>query len=132
MEDVSGKGHTHIDLTPSAAVYVLLNDCRTMAGMCSRPHATSPLTPPPLTSTINTALGTDPSRSPQPSYFFGSQLWHRNMQGRHHYRVCGTSTPPAPASPKVRPLPQPPSLAGPYLGITAPCGQCGTFQLRKH
>ena len=26
MEDVTGKGHTHIDRTPSAAVYVLLND----------------------------------------------------------------------------------------------------------
>ena len=26
MEDVTGKGHTHIDHTPSAAVYVLLND----------------------------------------------------------------------------------------------------------
>ena len=26
MEDVTGKGHSHNDLTPSAAVYVLLND----------------------------------------------------------------------------------------------------------
>ena len=26
MEDVTGKGHTHIDRSPSAAVYVLLND----------------------------------------------------------------------------------------------------------
>ena len=26
MEDVTGKGHTHVDLTPSAAVYVLLKD----------------------------------------------------------------------------------------------------------
>ena len=26
MEDVSGKGHTHDDLSPSAAVYVLLTD----------------------------------------------------------------------------------------------------------
>ena len=26
MEDISGKGHSHIDLTPSAAVYVLLTD----------------------------------------------------------------------------------------------------------
>ena len=26
MEDVSGKGHTHNDLSPSAAVYVLLTD----------------------------------------------------------------------------------------------------------
>ena len=26
MEDVSGKGHTHDDLSPSAAVYVLLED----------------------------------------------------------------------------------------------------------
>ena len=26
MEDVTGRGHTHVDLSPSAAVYVLLND----------------------------------------------------------------------------------------------------------
>ena len=26
MEDVTGRGHTHNDLTPSAAVYVLLED----------------------------------------------------------------------------------------------------------
>ena len=26
MEDVTGRGHTHVDLTPSAAVYVLLGD----------------------------------------------------------------------------------------------------------
>ena len=26
MEDVSGRGHTHDDLSPSAAVYVLLED----------------------------------------------------------------------------------------------------------
>ncbi len=26
MEDVTGKGHTHNDLSPSAAVYVLLQD----------------------------------------------------------------------------------------------------------
>ena len=26
MEDTTGKGHTHLDLTPSAAVYVLLKD----------------------------------------------------------------------------------------------------------
>ena len=26
MEDVSGKGHSHDDLTPSAAVYILLDD----------------------------------------------------------------------------------------------------------
>ncbi len=26
MEDITGKGHTHDDLTPSAAVYILLND----------------------------------------------------------------------------------------------------------
>ena len=26
MEDVTGKGHSHNDLTPSAAVYVLLKD----------------------------------------------------------------------------------------------------------
>ena len=26
MEDVAGKGHSHNDLTPSAAVYVLLED----------------------------------------------------------------------------------------------------------
>ena len=26
MEDLTGKGHSHNDLTPSAAVYVLLND----------------------------------------------------------------------------------------------------------
>ena len=26
MEDVTGKGHSHNDLTPSAAVYVLLED----------------------------------------------------------------------------------------------------------
>ena len=25
MEDVTGRGHTHVDLSPSAAVYVLLN-----------------------------------------------------------------------------------------------------------
>ena len=26
MEDVTGKGHTHVDLSPSGAVYVLLKD----------------------------------------------------------------------------------------------------------
>ena len=26
MEDVTGKGHSHHDLTPSAAVYILLDD----------------------------------------------------------------------------------------------------------
>ena len=26
MEDVSGKGHTHLDLSPNAAAYVLLED----------------------------------------------------------------------------------------------------------
>ena len=26
MEDVTGKGHTHVDLSPSGAVYVLLRD----------------------------------------------------------------------------------------------------------
>ena len=26
MEDVTGRGHSHIDLTPSSAVYVLLTD----------------------------------------------------------------------------------------------------------
>ena len=26
MEDVTGKGHAHLDLTPSEAVYVILND----------------------------------------------------------------------------------------------------------
>ena len=26
MEDVTGRGHTHVDLSPSAAVYVLLED----------------------------------------------------------------------------------------------------------
>ena len=26
MEDVSGKGHTHLDLSPNAAAYVLLKD----------------------------------------------------------------------------------------------------------
>ena len=26
MEDVTGKGHSHVDLTPSSAVYVLLRD----------------------------------------------------------------------------------------------------------
>jgi redox-sensitive bicupin YhaK (pirin superfamily) len=26
MEDVTGKGHAHIDLTPSEGVYVILND----------------------------------------------------------------------------------------------------------
>ncbi len=26
MEDVYGRGHTHVDLSPSAAVYVLLKD----------------------------------------------------------------------------------------------------------
>ena len=26
MEDVTGKGHTHVDLSPSGAVYVLLGD----------------------------------------------------------------------------------------------------------
>ena len=26
MEDVTGKGHAHIDLTPSEAVYIILND----------------------------------------------------------------------------------------------------------
>ena len=26
MEDVHGRGHTHVDLSPSAAVYVLLKD----------------------------------------------------------------------------------------------------------
>ena len=26
MEDVTGRGHSHVDLTPSAAVYVLLTD----------------------------------------------------------------------------------------------------------
>jgi hypothetical protein len=26
MEDVTGKGHSHNDLTPSGAVYVLLED----------------------------------------------------------------------------------------------------------
>jgi hypothetical protein len=25
MDDVTGRGHTHVDLSPSAAVYVLLN-----------------------------------------------------------------------------------------------------------
>ena len=25
MEDVTGRGHTHVDLSPSAAVYVLMN-----------------------------------------------------------------------------------------------------------
>ena len=26
MEDVTGKGHAHLDLTPSEAVYIILND----------------------------------------------------------------------------------------------------------
>ena len=26
MEDVTGRGHSHVDLTPSSAVYVLLTD----------------------------------------------------------------------------------------------------------
>ena len=26
MEDVTGKGHAHLDLTPSEAVYMILND----------------------------------------------------------------------------------------------------------
>lgn len=26
MEDVTGKGHAHLDLTPSAAVYIVLKD----------------------------------------------------------------------------------------------------------
>ena len=26
MEDVTGRGHTHVDLSPSSAVYVLLED----------------------------------------------------------------------------------------------------------
>jgi hypothetical protein len=26
MEDVTGRGHTHVDRSPSAAVYILLKD----------------------------------------------------------------------------------------------------------
>jgi hypothetical protein len=26
MEDVTGRGHTHVDHSPSAAVYILLKD----------------------------------------------------------------------------------------------------------
>ena len=74
MEDVTGNGHTHIDLTPSAAVYVLLNDCRTMAGMCSVPHDTFPLTPPPLPSTINAGWGLTPRGHPSRRIFRESTM----------------------------------------------------------